>query len=142
MFNHILVPLDGSALAESVMPFLGALAQELGGHLGPDGARTLMRRLGASIAQSHPLPPLELLPDLEAAMNAVWSAMDWGWVDTGLELLEEGDTLLAERKFQELILARPDDIAGLVAFLCSDWGSFICGQSILVDGGRTLWRQA
>lgn len=27
MFNHILVPLDGSALAESVMPFLGALAQ-------------------------------------------------------------------------------------------------------------------
>ena len=38
-------------------------------------------------------------------------------------------------------LARPEDIGHLAAFLCSDLGSFICGQSILVDGGRTLWRQ-
>lgn len=37
-------------------------------------------------------------------------------------------------------LGRPEDIGNLVAFLCSDLGSFICGQSILVDGGRTLWR--
>ena len=39
-------------------------------------------------------------------------------------------------------LARPEDIGSLVAYLCSDLGSFICGQSILVDGGRTLWRHA
>jgi 3-oxoacyl-[acyl-carrier protein] reductase len=38
-------------------------------------------------------------------------------------------------------LARPEDIGYLVASLCSDLGSFICGQSLLVDGGRTLWRQ-
>jgi 3-oxoacyl-[acyl-carrier protein] reductase len=38
-------------------------------------------------------------------------------------------------------LAKPEDIAYLVAFLCSELGGFICGQSILVDGGRTLWRQ-
>ncbi len=38
-------------------------------------------------------------------------------------------------------LAKPEDIGYLVAFLCSDLGSFICGQSLLVDGGRTLWRQ-
>lgn len=37
-------------------------------------------------------------------------------------------------------LAKPEDIGHLVAFLCSDLGGFICGQSILVDGGRTLWR--
>jgi NAD(P)-dependent dehydrogenase (short-subunit alcohol dehydrogenase family) len=37
-------------------------------------------------------------------------------------------------------LSRPEDIGSLVAFLCSDMGSFICGQSIHVDGGRTLWR--
>jgi 3-oxoacyl-[acyl-carrier protein] reductase len=37
-------------------------------------------------------------------------------------------------------LARPEDIAYLAAFLCSELGGFICGQSILVDGGRTLWR--
>ena len=39
-------------------------------------------------------------------------------------------------------LAKPADIGALVAYLCSDLGSFICGQSILVDGGRTLWRNA
>ncbi|MDD5705895.1 MAG: SDR family NAD(P)-dependent oxidoreductase [Kiritimatiellae bacterium] len=37
-------------------------------------------------------------------------------------------------------LGRPDDIAGLAAYLASPWGDFICGQSILVDGGRTLFR--
>jgi NAD(P)-dependent dehydrogenase (short-subunit alcohol dehydrogenase family) len=37
-------------------------------------------------------------------------------------------------------LGKPEDIAGLVAFLASPWGDYICGQSILVDGGRTLFR--
>lgn len=37
-------------------------------------------------------------------------------------------------------LGKPNDIAGLVAYLASEWGDFICGQSILVDGGRTLFR--
>jgi len=36
-------------------------------------------------------------------------------------------------------LGKPSDIAGLVAYLASEWGDFICGQSILVDGGRTLF---
>jgi 3-oxoacyl-[acyl-carrier protein] reductase len=37
-------------------------------------------------------------------------------------------------------LSRPEDVAYLVAYLCSDLGGFLCGQTILVDGGRTLWR--
>jgi 3-oxoacyl-[acyl-carrier protein] reductase len=37
-------------------------------------------------------------------------------------------------------LSTPADVGNLTAFLCSDLGGFICGQSILVDGGRTLWR--
>lgn len=36
-------------------------------------------------------------------------------------------------------LGRPEDIAGLVAFLASSWGDFICGQEILADGGRTIF---
>lgn len=35
-------------------------------------------------------------------------------------------------------LGKPEDIAGLVAFLVSPMGDYICGQSILVDGGRTF----
>lgn len=37
-------------------------------------------------------------------------------------------------------LSTPRDVGALVSFLCCDLGSFICGQSILVDGGRTQWR--
>jgi len=38
-------------------------------------------------------------------------------------------------------LSKTSDIANLAAFLCSDLGEFITGQSILVDGGRTLWKK-
>ena len=37
-------------------------------------------------------------------------------------------------------LGTPSDIGGLAAFLASSWGDFICGQEILVDGGRTFYR--
>jgi NAD(P)-dependent dehydrogenase (short-subunit alcohol dehydrogenase family) len=36
-------------------------------------------------------------------------------------------------------LGQPEDIAGLVAYLASSWGDYICGQAILVDGGRTMY---
>lgn len=35
-------------------------------------------------------------------------------------------------------MATPQDIAGVVAFLCSPAASMICGQVITVDGGQTL----
>lgn len=34
-------------------------------------------------------------------------------------------------------LGEPKDIAGLAAFLASDWGGYITGTNIAVDGGRT-----
>ena len=36
---------------------------------------------------------------------------------------------------------QPRDIAGLTAFLASDWGDYICGQEILADGGRTMFNK-
>jgi hypothetical protein len=62
-------------------PFLAALAQELNARIETDQCRALLRRLGTAMARNAPLPPLELLPDLEAAMNHVWSGMRWGWVE-------------------------------------------------------------
>ncbi len=35
-------------------------------------------------------------------------------------------------------LTTPEDVAGLVDFLCSDLGSQIIGQTIAIDGGKTL----
>lgn len=37
-------------------------------------------------------------------------------------------------------LGKPEDIAYLVLFLVSSMGDYICGQSILVDGGRTFFQ--
>ena len=38
-------------------------------------------------------------------------------------------------------LGKLEDIAGLVAFLLSSWGDYICGQQIVADGGRTLFNR-
>jgi 3-oxoacyl-[acyl-carrier protein] reductase len=38
-------------------------------------------------------------------------------------------------------LGQPEDVAGLVAYLLSPWGDFVCGQAILVDGGRTSFNR-
>jgi NAD(P)-dependent dehydrogenase (short-subunit alcohol dehydrogenase family) len=35
-------------------------------------------------------------------------------------------------------IGEPEDIAGLAVFLASRAGSFITGQSIVADGGRTI----
>jgi len=38
-------------------------------------------------------------------------------------------------------LGKPEDIAALTAYLLSPWGDFVCGQAILVDGGRTFFNR-
>jgi 3-oxoacyl-[acyl-carrier protein] reductase len=35
-------------------------------------------------------------------------------------------------------LGQPDDVAGIVGFLCTDEASYITGQVIHVDGGMTM----
>ncbi len=62
-------------------------------------------------------------------------------VDTDLLRARHPDPQLRERLAAEVPLRRlgqADDIARLVAFLGSDLASYITGQSIYVDGGRTF----
>lgn len=48
-------------------------------------------------------------PDIRPHGEDDWS---WTWADEGFDMLESGDVLLAERKFEELIVAEPDEPDG------------------------------
>ncbi len=56
-----------------------------------------------------------------------------GWIDTAGAEISGPDAL------QQPVgrVGRPEDIASLILFLCSDKASFITGENICVDGGMT-----
>ena len=36
-------------------------------------------------------------------------------------------------------MAEEDEYSGLIVFLCSDASSYINGETIVIDGGRSIW---
>jgi len=68
-----------------------------------------------------------------------------GMVDTPMLRRKYPDTDEINKKLVEEIpiarLAKPEDIAKLALFLASDMSSYICGQNILIDGGRLFYKR-
>jgi NAD(P)-dependent dehydrogenase (short-subunit alcohol dehydrogenase family) len=65
-------------------------------------------------------------------------------IETDLLLARYSDEQRKRKLLSEIPagrLGKPEDIAGLVAFLLSTWGDYICGQQIVADGGRTLFNR-
>lgn len=78
-----------------------------------------------------------------ASKNIVVNAVSPGIVET--QALQHFDVMQGKNYIDETIaktpagrLVTPEDIAQVVAFLCSPAASMIRGQTILVDGGYTL----
>ncbi len=90
----------------------------------------------AGVSQLTRVLALEWAP-FGVTVNAIGPAM------TPTPLTTE---FLADRERHEAALAQiplgrfgtPDDLIGVAVLLASDGGSFITGQTIFVDGGRTL----
>jgi 3-oxoacyl-[acyl-carrier protein] reductase len=64
-----------------------------------------------------------------------------GWVDTDMT----SDILADETRVEAILkeipkgrVATPEDIAGPVVFLCSEWAEHITGSTISVNGGSVL----
>ena len=72
-------------------------------------------------------------------------AVSPGVVDTKMLRLRYPDTPKVNKKIIEGIpfgrMGTPEDIGNVVVFLASDISEYICGQEIIVDGGRVIYRK-
>ena len=68
-----------------------------------------------------------------------------GVVDTKMLRIRYPDTPEVNKKIIGQIplgrMGKPEDIANLVLFLASDMSEYICGQEIITDGGRIIYRR-
>ncbi len=68
-----------------------------------------------------------------------------GVIDTKMLRLRYPDTLEVNKKICDGIplgrMGLPSDIGNIAAFLASDISEYICGQEIIADGGRIIYRR-
>jgi 3-oxoacyl-[acyl-carrier protein] reductase len=62
-----------------------------------------------------------------------------GWIRTAMtEALPEGMGDLVQKQTALGRLGEPEDVAGVVTFLCSDAAAYMTGQVLVVDGGLVM----
>ena len=60
---------------------LRAMAAEFESQLAVPELRALMSRIGERFAAARPLGECTTLDEVEAALNACWHSIDWGWIE-------------------------------------------------------------
>ena len=73
---------------------------------------------------------------LELAPRVRVNAVSPGLIDTPLIkplLAARGDELLKATPLKRL--GTPEEVARVIAFLCSDWASFVTGETVHINGG-------
>lgn len=131
----IAVNLDGVFyICREAIPHFAAGASivnvaSMAGHRGSVGHADYAAAKGAVLTLSRTLAK-ELAPKVRV------NAVSPGLIDTPMVkgLMDAaGTALIAETPLKRL--GTPEEIARVVAFLCSDWASFVTGETIHVNGG-------
>jgi hypothetical protein len=98
---------ERNACSTQWLEFNRALALELSAGLPPEENRQLFARIGERVAQQFPLARCNSVGELEAAFNARWEAIGWGF-----SRLEEGpETLSITHACSPLAMAFGTDAA-------------------------------
>src|SRR5690606_31537194 len=97
---------------------------------------------GAYVAAKHGVIGLTKTAAIENAHQGIRvNALAPGWVRTPMTKgWDEDEELNAKLKAAAPMHrgAEPEEIAGMVQFLCSDAASYVTGQTYAVDGGQTI----
>ncbi|MBN3854963.1 cellulose synthase [Paraburkholderia sp. Ac-20340] len=95
-------------------PFLSLFTQELTQNLTPRLLTQLMRSAGEQFGRQYALAPSGTVAEMQAAMNRVWSELDWGTV----EIREAQDWLVLTHYHAPLKAAfGPENLPWAGAFL-------------------------
>jgi NAD(P)-dependent dehydrogenase (short-subunit alcohol dehydrogenase family) len=97
---------------------------------------------GAYVAAKHGVIGLTKTAAIENAHLGIRvNALAPGWVRTALTKSLENDAGFNEKMKEAAPMhrgAEPEEMVGMVLFLCSDAASYITGQTFVVDGGQTI----
>ena len=107
----------------------------------PGGARVLPNYVTVGVSKAAIESLTRYLAAELAQYNIVVNAVSGGIVETdALKFFPDGGAAMLEvgRRSPAGRLVVPEDIAGVVAMLCSPVAQMIRGQTIVVDGGYTL----
>jgi NAD(P)-dependent dehydrogenase (short-subunit alcohol dehydrogenase family) len=76
-----------------------------------------------------------------AEYNIRVNAVCPGVIETEMTALLRQDETMLQKWLEDIPqgrLGRPEDVAGLVLFLCSDAAAYLTGQAINIDGGKVM----
>jgi NAD(P)-dependent dehydrogenase (short-subunit alcohol dehydrogenase family) len=135
--TQLAVDLDG--------PFL--VATEAGRHLAAHGGGVVVNV--TSVHEHQPRPGYAAYCVAKAGVGMLTKVLAREWAPHGIRVVSvapgaietpiQGDQGADERREQEAgipaaRLGRPEEVAGLIAWLCSDEAAYVSGSSVVIDG--------
>tara|TARA_R110001592_G_scaffold105399_3_gene296384 strand:- start:3662 stop:4330 length:669 start_codon:yes stop_codon:yes gene_type:complete len=104
------------------------------------GSKSKKQRTSYTTSKSALIGMTKTMAIEYAQHNILINSVSPGFTDTELT-----STILSKKQKEELInqvpikrMAKPEEIANTVAFLCSNLNTYITGQDIIIDGGFTI----